>query len=101
MNSSPTLGIGATGHDVRKLQRIFVMMKAIAPGVITGNFDVTTEHAIKDFQQGAGLRRTALSARKHGRRSQLIQIRRHYREARQGSAVTALQKPQEIFNLCD
>jgi peptidoglycan hydrolase-like protein with peptidoglycan-binding domain len=55
MNSGPTLSIGATGHDVRRLERIFVMTKALAPGNITGTFDVTTEQAVKDFQQGAGL----------------------------------------------
>ncbi|PYK63801.1 MAG: peptidoglycan-binding protein [Verrucomicrobia bacterium] len=55
MNSGPTLSIGATGHDVRRLQRIFVMTKTLAPGNITGTFDVTTEQAVKDFQQGAGL----------------------------------------------
>ena len=31
MNSGPTLSIGATGHDVRRLQRIFVMTKVLAP----------------------------------------------------------------------
>jgi peptidoglycan hydrolase-like protein with peptidoglycan-binding domain len=55
MNNGPTLSIGATGHDVRRLQRIFVMMKALVPGDITGSFDTTTEHAVKDFQGGAGL----------------------------------------------
>jgi len=55
MNSGPTLSIGATGHDVRRLQRIFVMTKTLGPSNITGTFDVTTEQAVKDFQQGAGL----------------------------------------------
>src|SRR6266542_1805305 len=55
MNNGPTLSIGATGHDVRRLQRIFVMTKTLAPGNVTGTFDVTTEQAVKDFQQGAGL----------------------------------------------
>ena len=55
MNSGPTLSIGATGHDVRRLQRIFVMTKALVFSDITGSFDVTTEQAVKDFQQGAGL----------------------------------------------
>jgi peptidoglycan hydrolase-like protein with peptidoglycan-binding domain len=55
MNSGPTRSIGATGHDVRRLQRIFVMTKALAPNGITGTFDATTEQAVKDFQQGAGL----------------------------------------------
>jgi peptidoglycan hydrolase-like protein with peptidoglycan-binding domain len=55
MNSGPTLSIGSTGHDVRRLQRIFVMMKSLGPDNITGTFDSTTEQAVKDFQQGAGL----------------------------------------------
>jgi peptidoglycan hydrolase-like protein with peptidoglycan-binding domain len=55
MNNGPTISIGATGHDVRRLQRIFVMMKTLAPNDITGNFGQTTEQAVKDFQQGAGL----------------------------------------------
>jgi len=55
MNSGPTLSIGATGHDVRRLQRIFVITKALVSSDITGSFDVTTEQAVKDFQQGAGL----------------------------------------------
>src|SRR6476646_1070505 len=55
MNSGPTISIGSTGHDVRRLQRIFVMTKVLAPSNITGTFDSTTESAVKDFQQGAGL----------------------------------------------
>ena len=55
MNSGPTISIGSTGHDVRRLQRIFVMTKALSPSNITGTFDSTTEQAVKDFQQGAGL----------------------------------------------
>jgi len=55
MNTGPTISIGSTGHDVRRLQRIFVMMKTLGPANITGTFDSTTEQAVKDFQQGAGL----------------------------------------------
>jgi peptidoglycan hydrolase-like protein with peptidoglycan-binding domain len=55
MNSGPTISIGSTGHDVRRLQRIFVMTKVLVPGDITGTFSLTTEQAVKDFQQGAGL----------------------------------------------
>jgi peptidoglycan hydrolase-like protein with peptidoglycan-binding domain len=55
MNNGPTISIGSTGHDVRRLQRIFVMMKSLGPANITGTFDATTEQAVKDFQQGAGL----------------------------------------------
>ena len=55
MNNGPTISIGATGRDVRRLQRIFVMTKVLAPSNITGTFDSTTEQVVKDFQQGAGL----------------------------------------------
>src|SRR5262245_55633440 len=55
MNSGPTISIGSTGRDVRRLQRIFVMTKVLTPTNITVNFDSTTEQAVKDFQQGAGL----------------------------------------------
>jgi peptidoglycan hydrolase-like protein with peptidoglycan-binding domain len=55
MNNGPTISIGATGRDVRRVQRIFVMTKVLSPGNITGTFDSTTEQAVKDFQQGAGL----------------------------------------------
>jgi peptidoglycan hydrolase-like protein with peptidoglycan-binding domain len=55
MNSDPIVSIDSIGHDVRRLQRIFLMIKALAPANITGTFDSTTEQAVKDFQQGAGL----------------------------------------------
>ncbi len=55
MNSGPTISIGSSGPDVRRLQRIFVMTKVLVPSNITGTFDSTTEQAVKDFQQGAGL----------------------------------------------
>ena len=55
MNNGPTISIGSTGHDVRRLQRIFVMTKVLTPSSITGSFDSTTEQAAKDFQQDAGL----------------------------------------------
>jgi peptidoglycan hydrolase-like protein with peptidoglycan-binding domain len=55
MNSGPTLSIRAIGHDVQRLKRIFVMTKALAPNSITGTFDMTTEQAVKDFQQSTGL----------------------------------------------
>jgi peptidoglycan hydrolase-like protein with peptidoglycan-binding domain len=55
MNSGPTLSVGSTGHDVRRLQRIFVMTKAMVSSSITGTFDTTTKQVVKDFQQSAGL----------------------------------------------
>ena len=55
MNSGPTISIGSTGGDVRRVQRIFVMTKVLLPANITGNFDSMTQQAVEDFQQGAGL----------------------------------------------
>ena len=55
MNSGPTISIGSTGKDVRRLQRIFVMTKGLGASNITGTFDSATEQAVKDFQQGEGL----------------------------------------------
>jgi len=48
MNNGPTLGIGATGRDVRRLQRIFVMIKTLDPGSITAQFESSTEQAVED-----------------------------------------------------
>src|SRR5438034_9228331 len=55
MNSGPTSRIGSPGHHLRRLPGIFVMTKALASSGITGTFDATTQQAVKDFQQGAGL----------------------------------------------
>ena len=55
MNQGPTLSIGSTGNDVRRLQRIFVMMKTLDFTHITGTFDAQTQQTVKDFQGGAGL----------------------------------------------
>lgn len=56
MNSGPILRPGSTGDDVKRLQRIFVMTKALGgPADIDGVFGPTTESAVKDFQQGDGL----------------------------------------------
>jgi peptidoglycan hydrolase-like protein with peptidoglycan-binding domain len=55
MNSGPTLSSGATGKDVKRLQRLLVMMKLMDFARITGFFDPPTVQAVKDFQQGKGL----------------------------------------------
>ena len=57
MNSGPTLSIGSTGPDVRRLQVLFVMMKELDPSDIDGNFGPKTHELVKDFQQGNSLRR--------------------------------------------
>jgi len=55
MNSGPTLSIGSTGPDVRRLQVLFVMTKAMVYTDIDGNFGAKTQDAVKSFQQGSNL----------------------------------------------
>lgn len=55
MNNGPTLSSGSTGPDVRRLQRLLVMMKLQAYTEITGTFSAHTVLGVKDFQQGAAL----------------------------------------------
>jgi peptidoglycan hydrolase-like protein with peptidoglycan-binding domain len=54
MNSGPTLTIGSTGPDVRRLQRIFVMTKLLDVSDIDF-FGPKTQDAVKSFQQGSNL----------------------------------------------
>ena len=55
MNSGPTLTIGSTGPDVRRLQVIFVMTKLLDVSDIDGIFGPKTQDAVKSFQQGNNL----------------------------------------------
>src|SRR4051794_7892159 len=55
MNSGPTLSIGSTGPDVRRLQIIFVMTKVLDVADIDSNFGPKTQDAVKSFQQGNNL----------------------------------------------
>jgi len=55
MNQGPTLSSGSTGQDVRRLQRILVMIKSLDYTQITGAFGAQTVQAVKDFQASAGL----------------------------------------------
>ena len=55
MNNGPTLSLGSHGHDVRRLQRILVMMKSLYYTDITGSFNSVTGQSVKDFQGGNGL----------------------------------------------
>src|SRR3954451_3489277 len=55
MNSGPTLSIGSTGPDVRRLQIIFVMRKELDVTDIDGNFGPNTQDAVKSFQLGNNL----------------------------------------------
>jgi peptidoglycan hydrolase-like protein with peptidoglycan-binding domain len=55
MNSGPTLSQGSTGADVKRLQRLFVMMKTAPVEAIDGSFGAKTKAAVIDFQQGSSL----------------------------------------------
>jgi peptidoglycan hydrolase-like protein with peptidoglycan-binding domain len=55
MNSGPTLAIGSTGPDVRRVQVILVMIKLLDSSGIDGNFGPKTQDAVKSFQQGNNL----------------------------------------------
>lgn len=51
----PTLRNGSHGPDVKRLQRILVMIKLLGFERIDGAFGPTTETAVRSFQEGAGL----------------------------------------------
>ena len=55
MNSGPTLAIGSTGADVRRLQILLVMIKDLDYTGIDGNFGPKTQAAVESFQEGNGL----------------------------------------------
>jgi peptidoglycan hydrolase-like protein with peptidoglycan-binding domain len=55
MNSGPTLSLGSTGPDVRRLQIIFVMTKVLDVSDIDSNFGPKTQDGVKSFQQGNNL----------------------------------------------
>lgn len=55
MNSGPTLSSGSTGDDVKRLQRILVVMKLLDYTGIDGQFGSNTQNAVEAFQQSNGL----------------------------------------------
>ena len=55
MNSGPTLTIGSTGPDVRRLQIILGMIKLLDVPAIDSVFGPKTQDAVKSFQQGNNL----------------------------------------------
>lgn len=51
-----TIGLGSSGDDVKRLQRVLARMLLWNPfGPITGVFDSSLETSVKNFQQGNGL----------------------------------------------
>jgi len=55
MNSGPELSEGSSGEDVRRVQRILVMMKLTNPNSIDGVFGPKTTAAVRLFQEQEGL----------------------------------------------
>lgn len=55
MNSGPTIQLGSTGPDVKRLQRIFVVRKELDYTGIDGVFGPQTQDVVEQFQAGAGL----------------------------------------------
>jgi peptidoglycan hydrolase-like protein with peptidoglycan-binding domain len=55
MNSGPTLSSGSSGDDVKRVQRILVMIKLLGYTGIDGAFGPNTQTAVQMFQQGNGL----------------------------------------------
>jgi len=55
MNSGPTLSLGSTGDDVKRLQRILVVTKLYDWTHIDGDFGPHTRDAVEAFQSSNGL----------------------------------------------
>jgi peptidoglycan hydrolase-like protein with peptidoglycan-binding domain len=55
MNHGPTIRTGSSGADVRRLQRLLVMMKLLNFDEIDGAFGPKTNAAVRDFQSSNGL----------------------------------------------
>ena len=55
MNHGPTIRTRSSGADVRRLQRLLVMMKLLDFDEIDGAFGPNTAAAVRDFQSSNGL----------------------------------------------
>ena len=55
MNSGPTLQSGSSGSDVRRLQRLLVMIKLLDYLGIDGQFGPNTDGAVRNFQSSNSL----------------------------------------------
>ena len=100
MNSGPTLQIGSTGPDVRRLQILFVMTKLLDYTGIDGSFGSQTQAAVKSFQQSSNL--TADGVVGPATWNALPADPNTPRLARgsTGSVVSALQKSSEGVRYC-
>jgi peptidoglycan hydrolase-like protein with peptidoglycan-binding domain len=56
MNAGPRLSLGDTGDDVRRLQRLFVIMRVADLTSINGVFDAATKSRVVDLQRSVDIR---------------------------------------------
>ena len=92
MNSGPTLTIGSTGPDARRLQIIFVMTKLLDVSGIDGIFGHKTLDAVKSFQQGSNLTADGVAGPMTWKALPADPQTPRLARGSTGSAVSALQK---------
>jgi peptidoglycan hydrolase-like protein with peptidoglycan-binding domain len=98
MNSGPTLSIGSTGPDVRRLQVIFVMTKELDVSDIDGNFGPKTQDAVKSFQQGNNLTPDGVVGPVTWQALPADPNTPRLARGSTGAAVSALQKGLKVFD---
>jgi peptidoglycan hydrolase-like protein with peptidoglycan-binding domain len=92
MNSGPVISQGSTGKDVKRLQRIFVMMKTAPVEAIDGVFGAKTKAAVIDFQSGNGLTADGIVGNNTWAKLPADPNTPLLRKNSTGTAVTGLQK---------
>src|SRR5919197_5107495 len=97
MNSGPTLQQGSTGSDVRRVQRILVMLKFLDPSGIDGVFGTKTKNAVKSFQQSKGLNADGIVGPGTWGAMPADPKTKQLHAGSSGTAVTALQKGLRKF----
>ena len=98
MNSGPTLSIGSTGPDVRRLQILFVMIKVLDVSDIDSNLGPKTRDAVKSFQQGNNLTPDGVVGPMTWQALPADPNTPRLSRGSTGTAVTALQKGLKAFD---
>jgi len=98
MNSGPTLAIGSTGPDVRRLQILLVMIKLLDFSGIDGNFGPKTQHAVKSFQEGNNLRPDGVAGPVTWNALPADPNTQEVKRGSTGDVVSALQKGLKTFD---
>jgi peptidoglycan hydrolase-like protein with peptidoglycan-binding domain len=98
MNHGPVLSSGSTGPDVRRLQRILVMIKNLDYTQITGTFGPETLQAVKDFQASDGLTVDGVVGNQTWQALPADPGTKQLSRGATGATVTALQKGLKKFS---